>query len=261
MIFPKKKFDSKVYGWKRNDGIPNIGDELARKIVKAIILFRDIEMNNFSNKFKGRLFSIGSVMHFANTKDIIWGTGINGKVDRNLHKFNTLDVRAVRGPKTRNFLLERKINVPEVYGDPALLSSLFFPKELFLKEKKNEFLVIPHMSEVEIYSQKFSQDILCSPLQNPYQFIEKIVNAKKVYSSSLHGIILAEAYNIPVVWLKSDNGEDEFKYYDYYEGTGRYKSLKKSKFEDYECLEFDKILDLHEIQKNLLKAFPYEFWN
>lgn len=48
MFLFKKSFNSKVYGWSRNDGIPNVGDELARKIVKEILLFNDIdEKQNF----------------------------------------------------------------------------------------------------------------------------------------------------------------------------------------------------------------------
>lgn len=49
--------------------------------------------------------------------DTIWGTGINGKVSEDLHKFEKLDVRAVRGPLTRNYLISKGINCPEVYGD------------------------------------------------------------------------------------------------------------------------------------------------
>lgn len=263
MFFIKKSFSSKVYGWSRKDKLPNVGDELARKIVKEILLFNDIDNTDFSKKFNNKkLMSIGSVMHFANTNDVVWGTGINGKVNPDLHKFSQLDVRAVRGPRTRQFLMQRNISVPEVYGDPALLSSIFFPKNAFINStKKKLFLVIPHMSEIHEYKKKFSDDLICSPLQNPHDFINQILNAEKIYSSSLHGIILAETYNIPVVWMKSNNGEDDFKYYDYYEGTGRDKAIKEFSFEGFECLEFHKILDLESIQINLLKSFPLDFWN
>lgn len=263
MFLFKKSFDSKVYGWSRKDNIPNVGDELARKIVREILLFNDINETDFLKKIKNqKLMSIGSVMHFAKTQDVIWGTGVNGKVDINLHKFGQLDVRAVRGPKTRNFLMERNIEVPEIYGDPALLSSMFFPKAAFTNlETRKPFLVIPHMSEINTYRKKFSEDSICSPLQYPFDFIKKILSAEKIYSSSLHGIILAETYGIPVVWMRSDNGEDDFKYYDYYEGTGRHSPPKEFSFEGFKCLEFSEILDLEKIQINLLKSFPLDFWN
>ena len=259
----KKKFDTKVYGWKRKDGLPNVGDELAKKIVKEILLFRDIDKNKFSKKYKGKLLSIGSVMHFAKNNDVVWGTGINGKVDERLHKFTKLDVRAVRGPLTRKFLLERNIEVPEIYGDPALLSPLFFSKKtFFINEIKKPFLVIPHMSELDLYKNKFPKDFLCSPLSNPYDFIAQLLSAEKIYSSSLHGIILAEAYGIPVTWIQSENGEDNFKYKDYYEGTGRdFNSIETESFYGFECWKFKKIPDLDAIQKKLIKSFPFEFWN
>ena len=51
MFFTKKSFNSKVYGWSRKDRMPNVGDELARKIVKEILLFNDINDTDFSKKF------------------------------------------------------------------------------------------------------------------------------------------------------------------------------------------------------------------
>ncbi len=263
MFFTKKSFNSKVYGWSRKDKIPNVGDELARKIVKEIVLFNDINEVDFSSQHQNKkLMSIGSVMHFAKTNDLVWGTGVNGKVNTDLHQFKQLDVRAVRGPRTRSFLMERCIEVPEIYGDPALLSSIFFPKNAFTNiETRKPFVVIPHMSEIELYKKKFSDDYICSPLQHPHDFLRKLLSAEKIYSSSLHGIILAETYNIPVVWLKSNNGEDDFKYYDYYEGTGRQQASKEFIFEGFNCLEFSEILNLEKIQMDLLKSFPLDFWN
>lgn len=47
----------------------------------------------------------------------------------------------------------------------------------------------------------------------------------EVYSSSLHGIILAEAYGVPAVMFRSYDKSVDFKYLDYYASTGRYDVL------------------------------------
>ena len=49
-----------------------------------------------------------------------------------------------------------------------------------------------------------------------------IFNTELILSSSLHGVILAEAYGIPAVLIRNEN-EPLFKYKDYYMGTGRDK--------------------------------------
>ena len=53
--------------------------------------------------------------------------------------------------------------------------------------------------------------------------VNKICKAKVVFSSSLHGLIFAEAYKKPAVWLKITDKiiGGNFKFDDYYEGTNR----------------------------------------
>lgn len=41
-------------------------------------------------------------------------------------KKNVLDIRSVRGPVTRNILMDLGYDVPSVYGDPAILLPLFY---------------------------------------------------------------------------------------------------------------------------------------
>ena len=60
------------------------------------------------------------------------------------------------------------------------------------------------------------------PTQPWYEVIEKILDSKFVISSSLHGIIIAEAFGIPARLLKITDKEPLFKYADYYYGTGRF---------------------------------------
>lgn len=87
-------------------------------------------------------------MHFAQKHDTIWSTGINGKVNESLLKFQQMGVRVVRGPLTRKFLLDRDFEVPEVYGDPGLLLPLFFGKEVLMRgHERRECIAILHMNE------------------------------------------------------------------------------------------------------------------
>lgn len=89
------------------------------------------------------------------------------------------------------------------------------------------------------------------------QFIDQIVQCDKIASSSLHGIIIAEAYGVPAIWLKSYSGNiigQKFKFHDYLTGTGR-------KEQNYGKLPPLKPEVLKHIQDGLIKALKESIIN
>ena len=91
-------------------------------------------------------------------------------------------------------------------------------------------------------------------------FIDVISSAEKVISSSLHGIILAETYGTPAVFLKKGIEEELLKFYDWYYSTGRYNVKIASSIEEALQLEPMVVPDLKEMQRALVEAFPYDLW-
>jgi pyruvyltransferase len=80
-------------------------------------------------------------------------------------------------------------------------------------------------------------------------FVDQIKQCRKIISSSLHGLIIAEAYGIPTEWRDWGGGVigDGWKFFDYYsatdrdvKGLGKMPELKKE--------------DLKLIQDGLIKA-------
>ncbi|WP_338743277.1 polysaccharide pyruvyl transferase family protein [Klebsiella michiganensis] len=250
-----------VFWWEPSDGSHNAGDHLAKIIVKQMLTIADKEI--FDKKdYRKKLLSIGSVMHFANSNDCIWGTGINGKISDSHLKFVDLDVRAVRGPLTQDFLKKRNISAPSVFGDPGLLLPTFFSKDLLLSDVKvsaRDFIVIPHMNEDFTIYERFKNNI-CSPKQGALSFTKDIVNSKFVVSCSLHGLIIAEAYGIPAIFLENESGESRFKYDDYYFGTGRDNYPVANTVEQALDLAPARPIELPSITKSLMQSFPYDLW-
>lgn len=164
------------------------------------------------------LLAIGSILHFAKTDDVIWGCGRNGKIVDEKHTFNSLDVRMVRGPLTRQFLMNRGIEVPPIYGDPGILLPNLFPEYVALTaHKRHRLTIIPNLNDIAINDYAGA---LQSPQDSLKRVIERIARSDLVISSSLHGIIIAEALSVPVRVLRS-NVEPTFKYRDYFLGTQR----------------------------------------
>lgn len=257
--FNTNSLKKKVFWWEPKDGLPNAGDHLAKVIVEHMLALKDKEIAEKSSS-KNKLLSIGSVIHFARTGDCIWGTGVNGKLIAPKLLFSDLDVRAVRGPLTKDYLNKRGINVPEIYGDPGLLLPLLFNKELLIDESlKRDFIVIPHMNENFNNYNDFNKNI-CTPRQGAISFTRNIVNSSFVISGSLHGLIIAEAYGIPAVFLDNNSGESRFKYDDYYFGSGRESYPTVTKVSDAFDVEHAKPIDLQKVTKRLISAFPYDLW-
>src|SRR5690606_10219205 len=159
-----------------------------------------------------KLLALGSILHFANSGDMVWGTGVNGKIANEHFRFDKLDIRMVRGPLTGEFLVNRGLWVPEdVYGDPALLLPYLFPK---LKPIPviGRVTVLPNFNELSTVKPIVPQGYnLISPLGYWKHVVNEILHSELVLTSSLHGLIISEAFGVPVRLFAPCGGETLFK--------------------------------------------------
>ena len=204
--------------WHLNEGKPNYGDIMNPWLVEKISQ-RPVKRKELGRFSFGKVYVvIGSVMAIVRSNCIVWGSGIIKKDDHPARaKF-----LAVRGPHTRNRLLELGYECPEIFGDPALLLPKYFNPPV---EKTHRLGVIPHyVNYKEVYDRFNSTDIKVINLIDPdvEKVTREIMSCEMTMSSSLHGIIISHAYNIPSLWTKFDVDlyGDDVKFEDYFESVG-----------------------------------------
>lgn len=247
-----------LYYWQEK-GFTNFGDYISFVLVERIVGQPVKVYKKKPNVVEKKLLAIGSILTFAAENDVVWGSGFNGKwLDLKHYKFKNLDIRAIRGPISRAYMIDNfGIECPEIYGDPGLLFPLFFPEFQRKDDPEYDYIIIPHYTEKHLFP-KNEEGTVVYPTDPWDEVINKILNSRFVISSSLHGIILAEAYGIPARLLKITNNEPLFKYDDYYFGTGRLNYTYAISVEEallmggeapYECN-----LDL------LYHSFPFDYW-
>ena len=122
--------------------------------------------------------------------------------------------------------------------------------------EKEKYVVIDHYMK-----RKTTGDDRLSIRTGDYRtFLDKILEAEVVYSSSLHGIILAESYGVPSVFLRQGMEEEMLKYYDWYFATGRYEVRSATSLAEAKETEPMKLPELEELREGLLQSFPYDLW-
>jgi pyruvyltransferase len=172
-----------AYWWL---GHPNFGDLLTPLLLAR---FADT-LVRWSAVESADLVCVGSVLDMLPTgwPGLVVGSGKlreRSKID-----LSHATVLALRGPLTA-----KGIKGDYVLGDPGLLAD-----ELVAVQKVYDLGIVPHWSDTELERrpefQKYKPRII-RPSGDPLEVIREIGRCRKVISSSLHGIIVADAFGIP----------------------------------------------------------------
>ena len=167
-----------------------------------------------------KVLSTGSIMRLCHPKTLVYGSGIRD-IKQNIKPGH---IQFVRGPRTRKRFQEIGCYCPPNYGDPGLLLPSYYKPTV---RKTYKLGIIPHIVHyskiVRMYQN--SPDIkVINLLHKDIEFvIREILSCEKVVSSSLHGLIISDAYSIPNKWVQFSNEieGDNTKFLDYFDSVQR----------------------------------------
>lgn len=220
--------NSRIFAWTPMIPPYNWGDYV-NKMLAELISGQNVIPYEFNHG--PSVAMVGSILPWAMDKEtIVWGSGcLDSKSELWKCVEKPKEVRAVRGPLTRNVLLEYGIDCPEVYGDPVLLFPRYYHPQVL--DKKYKYGVIFHVSTL-IEAKKWIDDnkneeilwINPAKFSDWHEFIDQICSCEVILSSSLHGVIVADAYKIPNMWvslIEKEHPDSNFKFKDYYMSVGK----------------------------------------
>ena len=179
----------KAYWWRE---VPNFGDALAPLLIEH---FTDLEVE-WDTISHASVASIGSILeHIPPLWDgYVLGSGKLFEFSRlHLHT-RTAKVLSIRGP-----LSARGIPGSYTLGDPGLLADeLVGPQE-----KIYDLGIVPHWQDTTL-AERFQQLVkapntvkVINPGDDPLDVLRQIGSCHRIVTSSLHGMIVADAFGIP----------------------------------------------------------------
>ena len=197
----------------------NIGDSLTpwliHKITGRVPLYVPFDV-----EFPKVMVS-GSVLNHAVKYTTVWGAGIAYQTDIISKGITCL---AVRGPMTaRSVRIQTGIDVVTC-GDPAWLMPRYFapatsiiPLSLLTKYKVGICPHYLHQREVAAWVGNRNDIKILNVFDSPEQFVLGVLSCDVIYSSSLHGLVIADAYGVPSQWIECTDklGGDGIKFYDH----------------------------------------------
>lgn len=138
-----------------------------------------------------------------------------------------MDFRIVRGQKTLHILKENGYDCENTtLGDLGLLSNSLLDTT---PEKKYDLGIVPHFRDInhplfwDIYKKYQPHCCFINVQDSPEKVVFEIAQCRKIVSTSLHGLIVADSLSIPNMWLENPYvryekacQEYRFKYEDYY---------------------------------------------
>lgn len=251
-IAPETDNLTKLFYWGCRYSRGNFGDILSYYIFEKLSGYNhspyNLSLLNSSDLVEEHYMTIGSIINYSTTQTIIWGSGM---ISENLKDIKFKEVLCVRGPKTYQKLIDKGYKIPRKFGDPALITPLIYKSTSIVKYKIG---IIPHIKDYDFIKDNFKNDTLLVinlTIEKNNKSVENIIDdinsCEFILSSSLHGVILSNAYNIPVVRFKNYQlAGDDVKFIDYFESIYSDKYL---------CQSTDNILNLITNVENTKKIY------
>jgi pyruvyltransferase len=193
----------KVAWWKERN---NFGDCLTPILLQRLVGIEAIDVGLTEAEFIG----VGSYLDIMpeHYSGIVFG---NGKMFRD----SKLDLSNARVMALRGHLSFWHSKAQcDTFGDPGLLCRFLCSQPI---TKIHSLGIIPHWNDTVLPSHNdFADSFVIDITGDIDDIIIKAASCERIISSSLHGIILADAFGISRLWHDSpSNPGDGFKFHDY----------------------------------------------
>src|SRR5271166_27624 len=203
----------KAYWWV---GVPNFGDALAPLLLKKFAGLR-VEWATISHS---SVASIGSILEHIPP---LWDGYIVGS--GKLHEDSRLQLMQMGVTSPKILSLRGPLSAKGIQGDFSLGDPGILADELVgAQEKQWDLGILPHFSDGELiprFEKLMPAGVTIKhidPQQEPLEVIRQIGACRRMVTSSLHGMIISDAFGIPrrveVAKTMAKDGGD-FKFRDY----------------------------------------------
>ena len=251
----------KLY-WSRSK--PNFGDVMSPLICERLAGCPVV----YAPRRRCDMVALGSLLdrfreRFFHPRVHVWGTGF---IEAGPPRESRFHYHAVRGKHSARLIQGPTI---ETFGDPGLLADVLWP-ELKKTAPRHRVGLVPHYEDrtephVRTLANSLNSCTVIDVFDDVTEVLRQIAGCECVLSSSLHGLIVADAFGVPNAWIKLSEkvrGQD-FKFRDYYSIYGLDDQMVPLRTEQIDKKAVDAIVETHDrpgletIKNHLLKAFPF----
>lgn len=247
------------------NGRKNFGDWLSPLLVEALSGCKVVHARPNTCD----LMALGSIMakaknHFWNRKIDIWGSGLIEDIGA-FHSPHR--IHALRGKKTATAISNQTV---KVLGDPGLLCPILFPDNVGTK-KESLVGFIPHYVDqghpvLEKICARYPAFTTIDVFESALNFMQRVASCEIIVSSSLHGLITADAFGVPSIWMKLTENVwgNDFKFHDYlsvYSQEDVKPFIPSATTTDKEIIRLADTVrrpGIDAIKKSLYEAFPFK---
>jgi hypothetical protein len=201
--------------------IPNVGDRINPAIVTELTGRQTVWVGAGAEP---HLLAAGSMMATATPQSRVWGTGVMDPTN-GIGAANPRNIYALRGKLTHGALRSAGVAVADVpLGDPGFLAPGLLGVARAAAPKWRLGLVPHYVDRGDPHVARLAREagvVILDVHDEPERFLRALADCRAVASSSLHGLIFAEALGVPNLWVSASGAivGGAFKFEDWFSTT------------------------------------------